>query len=195
MCIRDRSLSLGYYHENAEDASMDGPFGALLREFGELGVAVVTAAGNATTITPMYPAGFANKEANLAPGRVPLASVGASNPDGETVAYFSNDGDWVTTYRPGAALVSTFPTDITSAQQPAARVEYGGHVRSTIDPDDFRGGFCTWSGTSFAAPVLAGQIAAALAKDPDIAEPGQQAAVTRGRRAVFTTITEWTDRA
>ena len=29
------SLSLGYYHESPGDAAMDGPFGALMREFGE----------------------------------------------------------------------------------------------------------------------------------------------------------------
>ncbi len=32
-----------------------------------------------------------------------------------------------------------------------------------MDPDDFSSGFGVWSGTSFAAPVLAGEVAAALA--------------------------------
>jgi hypothetical protein len=32
-----------------------------------------------------------------------------------------------------------------------------------MDPDDFSCGFGVWSGTSFAAPVFAGELAAALA--------------------------------
>jgi hypothetical protein len=32
-------------------------------------------------------------------------------------------------------------------------------VRATVDPDDFRSGFGLWSGTSFAAPILVGEIA------------------------------------
>jgi subtilisin family serine protease len=31
-----------------------------------------------------------------------------------------------------------------------------------MDMDNYRGGFATWSGTSFAAPVLAGEIAQRL---------------------------------
>jgi hypothetical protein len=50
--------------------------------------------------------------------------------------------------------------------QPLARVgsDLGGsiRVRESIDPDDFRGGFAVWSGTSFAAPIVAGAIASAL---------------------------------
>ena len=34
----------------------------------------------------------------------------------------------------------------------------GAH-RSTVDPDDFRSGFGLWSGTSFAAPILVGEVA------------------------------------
>jgi subtilase family serine protease len=43
--------------------------------------------------------------------------------------------------------------------QPTYRVAYGTAMRATIDPDNFSSGFATWSGTSFAAPVLAGEIA------------------------------------
>ena len=34
-----------------------------------------------------------------------------------------------------------------------ARTEAYGRVRESIDPDDFRGGFALWSGTSFSAPL------------------------------------------
>ena len=38
-------------------------------------------------------------------------------------------------------------------------------AREAIDPDDFRGGFAVWSGTSFSAPILAGTVAQHLAED------------------------------
>jgi hypothetical protein len=126
------SLSLGYYHENPGDELMDGPLGALLRDFGRLGVAVVAAAGNATTIAPMYPAAFASQVTGFAPDQAPLASVGALNPDGSTVAYFSNAGTWVSTHRPGSSLVSTFPTDVTAAAQATARCRL--RRPSPVDP-------------------------------------------------------------
>jgi hypothetical protein len=62
--------------------------------------------------------------------------------------------------------------------QPAARTVVKYRMRETIDPDDFSGGFAVWSGTSFAAPVAAGEVAAALigklevdgkVEDPDTA--------------------------
>jgi hypothetical protein len=76
---------------------------------------------------------------------------------------FSNGGRWVRCYRPGASIVSTVPNTFNASTQPSNVVDIPGEgVRATIDQDDFRGGFATWSGTSFAAPYLAGQIAAAV---------------------------------
>jgi len=38
-------------------------------------------------------------------------------------------------------------------------------LRGTIDADHFSSGFATWSGTSFAAPVLAGRYLARLVRE------------------------------
>jgi len=107
------------------------------------------------------------------------------------VAFYSNDGDWVSTFRTGSSLVSTFPVDVTASAQASARVDFAGRARTTQDPDDYRGGFAAWSGTSFAGPVLAGEVAAALARDADLATVDKAAAVARGRRAMFGQVTEW----
>lgn len=172
---------------------MDGPFGQLLADFGRHGVAVVAAAGNATTLAPMYPAGFASQATGFAPDQVPLASVGALNPDrvdGRLLLQRRHVGD--DPHRPGSSLVSCFPTDATASAQASAHVDFAGRARSTQDPDDFQSGFCTWSGTSFAAPVLAGQIAAQLAADPTLPDLTITAAVARGRAAMLAEIPEWT---
>jgi hypothetical protein len=157
------SLSLGYYHELPADVAYDQLLIETLQALGELGVAVVTAAGNDATVRHFYPAGFTpHAGGQVAAGRavVPVVSVGALNPDQRSIALFSNAGDWVTCHRQGAALVSTMPTTFDGSLQPLARVHLPGQApRSTIDPDNFHGGFSIWSGTSFAAPILAAELA------------------------------------
>jgi subtilisin family serine protease len=91
----------------------------------------------------------------------PIVSVGALNPNRCTDAIFSNAGPWVRAYAPGASVVSTMPA-FQGGFEPLARSRAFGRLREAIDPDDFRGGFAVWSGTSFSAPVLAGTIAASL---------------------------------
>jgi subtilisin family serine protease len=91
----------------------------------------------------------------------PIVSVGALNPNRRTDAMFSNAGPWVRAYAPGASVVSTLPA-FQGGYEPVARTRVFGRIREAIDPDDFRGGFAVWTGTSFSAPVLAGTIAAAM---------------------------------
>ena len=178
------SMSLGYYHESPSDVAFDQLLLAPLQELGRLGVAVVASAGNDSTPRHMYPAGFApNKQGPVfdpSPDTVPVSSVGALNPDGQTIALFSNAGDWVSCHRVGAAVVSTMPTTFNGSLQPAAElfVAGDGH-RASLDMDNYHGGFATWSGTSFAAPVLAGQLAQRLIESDRLDELGVSDAVAR----------------
>ncbi|MGB6020870.1 MAG: S8/S53 family peptidase, partial [Ornithinimicrobium sp.] len=185
------SLSLGYYHEEPADASIDPMLRGLLKAFGSWGVAVVTAAGNDATIAPFHPAAFAAQVTGFDPHVVPLVSVGALNPNGTAVAYFSNAGPWVSCHRLGANVISTLPTDLNGDRQPSVRMRYHKTERATIDPDDFSGGFGTWSGTSFAAPVLAGQLARRLAQDPAPSSIARTEAVERGWKAVAQELPGW----
>ena len=102
---------------------------------------------------------------HLAEDSVPIVAARALNPNGSTVALFSNDGPWIGCSAPGGAVFSTMPA-FNGGNQPLARVtsDFGSgvRVRESIDPDDFRGGFAVWSGTSFAAPLIAGAVASAL---------------------------------
>ncbi|WP_277208506.1 S8 family serine peptidase [Isoptericola croceus] len=167
-------LAMGYYHEQPADYGYDGPLRRVLRALRRAGVVVVTASGNDGTTRPMFPAAWAphlmHEIGGVAPvdynqlsmEHPPLLVAGASNPDG-TVAVFSNDGSWVTCVRPGAAVLSTMPTTLDGPQTPQARVpeRLRPEIRASVDPDDFTGGYATWSGTSFAAPYLAAEIAQA----------------------------------
>ena len=183
------SLSLGYYHEQPEDPSFDPLLLGPLALLGKLGAVVVVSAGNDATTRELFPASFTP----YAGGRVaaehdalPVIAVGARNPN-TSVALFSNAGPWVRVQRPGAALVSSYPPTFDASGQPGAElVTSGGSWRSGLDPDDYSAGFAVWSGTSFAAPVLAGEIAARILTmyvdgDADVAAP---AAVNRGWTAI-----------
>jgi subtilisin family serine protease len=72
---------------------------------------------------------------------VAVAALDTASPGGVRMAPFSNLGTWVSLAAPGADVVSTY-------------------VNST----PFKG-WARWSGTSFAAPVVTGRIAAAMTND------------------------------
>jgi len=150
-------LSLGYYSETAEDRRYSTRLKKILVELGELGVAVFCAAGNDASSRPSYPAAFAVHPEFARPDVLPLVSVAALNPDG-SVAMFSNDGPWVVAEAPGVNLVSTAPVATDGSSRPGIRmVGPGRRLRAAIDADHFGSGFASWSGTSFATPVLAGR--------------------------------------
>jgi subtilisin family serine protease len=180
------NISMGYYHETPQDALFDPTVYEILHDLGEYGVSVVCSAGNDATARPMFPAAFAPWEDGGGPRTdtsvVPVVSVGALNPNG-TVALFSNDGPWVRARVPGASLVSTLPP-FQGGLEPAARTEAWQRTRESIDPDDYTGSFAVWSGTSFAAPLLAGRLAARLVGSVDPDDDGRAAAVGRAWKTV-----------
>ncbi len=152
------NLSLGYYHETPDEAD-DSALHDLLRDFADEGVVVVACAGNDATRARFFPAAFAE------PDHEALVGVGATNPDDRSIALFTNVGEWVTAYAPGAGVVSTVPTSLSGSLNPALSVDgYGPGPRAGVDFDDFRGGFALWSGTSFASPWIAGEIAAEIVR-------------------------------
>jgi Subtilase family len=186
------SLSLGYFDESPADVAFSSGLWLAIEALLSLGVTVVAAAGNYSTSRAFYPAGFTELPP---PGPVPLISVGALNPNGSK-ALFSDDGRWVTAWASGAAVVSTFPTDINASRSPEIRTRAhpagemppaAGLPRESLDPDDYRDGFAAWSGTSFSAPLLAAQIARALlagAGARPLNDPGEQAATDRTMAAL-----------
>ncbi|MGB3686998.1 MAG: S8 family serine peptidase [Ornithinimicrobium sp.] len=184
------SLSVGYYHEEPGDEATDPVLAGVLRALGSWGVCVVAAAGNDGTTAPFHPATFAGQMTGLAADTVPLVSVGALNPN-KSVAHFSNSGPWVSCERVGVEVVSTVPIDAQGTAQPGTGSTHGDRKRAAVDPDDFSGGFGTWSGTSFAAPLLAGQIAAHLTRSRSIDSADRAATVQRGWRAVRREIPAW----
>ncbi|MTD16794.1 S8 family serine peptidase [Nakamurella sp. YIM 132087] len=155
-------LSLGYYAETGDDLTYTSHLRDLLLEIGRCGIATFCAAGNDASTRPSFPAAFAADPAFAADDVVPLMAVAALNPDG-SVAAFSNDGPWVNAEARGVNMASTVPVTADGSGRAAVTARgVRGHTRSAADPDDFVSGFASWSGTSFAAPALAGQYLTAL---------------------------------
>lgn len=194
------SLSAGYYPESSEGAYTTRLL-SLLKELSECGVLIVASAGNDSTDLPCYPAGmrFEVPGTPLDEERPPVVlSVGALDPDGNR-APFSNFGSWVGCWAAGAALISTMPI----RQLPTVGSVPGGDPRKVLvaartqplpdhllyGADEYNSGFALWSGTSFAAPLVAAELAGALIAEAtgnaelNLGQVDQKKALERARAA------------
>jgi subtilisin family serine protease len=150
------NLSLGGYTGD------DQPPLALAEKLLELradGTVIVAAAGNDATSRPFWPAALKH-----------VIAVGAVEPDRTDWRRvdFSNHGWWVDACTIGADVLSAF-VDITTNVLPE-----GG----TVDFDEW----AYWGGTSMAAPIVAGAIAALVARGSTPADAATEV-LARGARA------------
>ncbi len=112
-------------------------FETVIHHYHARGVVFVAAAGNEGSCVEQYPAAL--------PSVIGVAGLGPTGP-----AEWSNYGTWVDACAPGTDLVSSFFADFDGDMPPI----------NGLDPDDFDQ-WATWTGTSFAAPV----VVAALARE------------------------------
>jgi len=162
------TLCFGYFLEDIK-AFQDNAIRRTIRALGCRGVIVVASAGNHATIRPMFPAALTPLKGGPVKkpsrSRAPVIGVGALNPD-ETVALFSNSGPNASAWAPGVNVASTFPA-VDAGAAASGTTDPTGQRRQDLDPDNFHSGFALWSGTSMAAPIIAGRLAQAMLDDPN----------------------------
>jgi hypothetical protein len=118
------------------------------------GLVVVASAGNDGLDRMTFPAAFKR-----------VVGVGALGPGGGR-ACFSNFGPWVDAWAPGVEVQSTF-FDVEAEPQPVPGPHCLGEPAK--GPQQYKL-WASWSGTSFAAPKVAGAIAASVGPSMDACE-------------------------
>jgi len=125
-------------------------------------ILLTAAAGNDATHRRFYPAAF----------RWAIA-VGALGADLRNRAWFSNYGDWVDVYTLGEGLVNAYAVGQYTYLEPPKR--------PAVQVFD---GIARWSGTSFAAPMVAGLIAARMTSKVDAAQARRELLDEASRHAI-----------
>ena len=136
------------------------PVCSTLVSLAELGVTTFAAAGNDSTERNVLSRGLCDQSPSPK-GHVPTG-VGCCAQPGRDGRVVLQRRPWVIAHEFGANVVSTAPVTIQGGLSAVAAImdKHNRRIRSTIDPDRYSGGFATWSGTSFAAPTLAGRFLA-----------------------------------
>lgn len=149
------SLSLAGYNEG-DSAGL--PLADQIKDMIDTGWLIVAAAGNNASCRPTFPASL--------PHVVAVGALGEHSP-----AWFSNFGPWVDVSAPGVDVLSEFPLADALAPELLQLVARVDHSEET--PDDCStvhrealGDWVTWSGTSFAAPLVAARLAAVIHDPP-----------------------------
>lgn len=122
-------------------------------------ITLVAAAGNDGTNRRFYPAAFPW-----------VVAVGALGADQRHRAWFSNHGDWVDVYALGEGLVNAYASGVYTYHEPPKRP-----AKQTFE------GMARWDGTSFATPLVAGLIAAEMARSGTSAEAATQAVLAKAK--------------
>jgi Subtilase family len=134
------SMSAGLYTWSGQQPLSFRLFFESLSQEVRDSVVLVAAAGNDGTDTPFWPAAYDNGDEQA----VEAIGVGALSVGGTARPDWSNHGPWVDVFAPGCELVNAYP-----------KGKYTDVEGITRDYDRL----ASWSGTSFATPVVTGLIA------------------------------------